>query len=489
MGNGSNLNKPNIFLIVTDQHSLHAISCYGAPVCRTPNIDGLAEDGIMFTNAYTPCALCTPARASLLSGLYPHNHGAIYNSGTHLPFDEDRIGRGVEIYPQRLIDQGYNIGYVGKWHAGLAKTARDVGFEGFSLRGYGNIWEAEDYKEYLRKRALTMPERVIEFVAEGENVGIGGGNFSGWLKGTIGAAPCHFLADKTIEILEGFSRDSSPFFLTCNFWEPHAPYLPTEDYKDLCDPKEIEPWQSFEDSLSGRPLIHRKYREIVFPGASKAGWDIWSTVVARYWAQVMMIDAEIGRMIDALKGLGLYDNTMIVFTADHGDTVGIHGGAFDKGAMAYQEVYQIPLIVKMPSSAHASTTRDGFVSLIDLADTLCQAVGTKMSRTDGKSLLPLIDDPKHPWRDDFVAEFHGHRIPYGQRIIWWRNFKYILNFADIDELYDLQRDPAEMQNLIWDRSYSDVLAEMRKRMLDNMKKTNDSLGPQAWLFLARPLGK
>ena len=142
----------NIILIVTDQHALHAVSCYEGRICRTPNIDSLAADGVRFTRAYTPCALCTPARASLLSGLYPHKHGAFYNSGCHLPFAEEHIGKGTEIYPHRLIERGYRLGYVGKWHAGLARVAADVGFEGFSLRG-------------LAQSPVVGPKGNIEFLA------------------------------------------------------------------------------------------------------------------------------------------------------------------------------------------------------------------------------------------------------------------------------------------------------------------------------------
>src|SRR5579883_278887 len=152
----------NVLLIITDQHALHAVSCYGAPVCRTPHIDALAADGVRFTRAYTPCALCTPARASLLSGLYPHNHGAIFNVGDHLPFDEARIGHGTTIYPELLAARGYRLGYSGKWHAGLRRTASDAGFEGFSLPGYGSVRACAAYRAYLAAAGRALPEAHVE---------------------------------------------------------------------------------------------------------------------------------------------------------------------------------------------------------------------------------------------------------------------------------------------------------------------------------------
>ena len=144
-----NIKKHNILLIVMDQLALHAVSCYEAPLCKTPHIDSLAQDGIKFERSYTPCALCTPARASLLSGVYPHKHGAIFNSETgHLPFSENELGKRLELYPQKLKEAGYQLGYMGKWHAGLAETANDVGFEGYGPKNYGDVRNSKEYHQY-----------------------------------------------------------------------------------------------------------------------------------------------------------------------------------------------------------------------------------------------------------------------------------------------------------------------------------------------------
>ena len=479
------MEKPNILLIATDQHALHAVSCYGAPICRTPSIDSLASDGVRFTRAYTPCALCTPARASLLSGLYPHNHGVVYNTGYHLPFDERRIGQGIQMYPALLKAQGYRVGHAGKWHAGLAYTPKDAGFEGFGLRGYGDIWNAPEFREYLEHRGLVPPRRVIEFEMEGDPE-ITTGNASGYLEAPVQATPCHFVADKAIELLEAYAPEDRPFMVACNFWGPHAPYLPSEEYKDLYDPSQIEPWESFEDDLAGRPAIHRMLRESFYPAAAQADWATWAQIVARYWGQATMVDAQIGRVIDVLRRLGRYDGTLVIFTADHGETVGIHGGAYDKGAMAYEEVYRVPLVIKLPGSGGAGGTRPQFVSLLDLTATICDAAGTRMERADGTSLLPLLHDPRHRWRDHVVSESHGHRFPYGQRIVWWRNLKYVLNFTDIDELYDLGRDPAEMRNLVGEPAYAEALHELRRRLRLEMQRTGDRPSSQWEYRLTRP---
>jgi arylsulfatase A-like enzyme len=477
---------PNIVLMMTDQQALHTVSCYGAPVCRTPNIDTLAADGIRFTRAYTPCALCTPARASLLTGLYPHNHGAIYNTRTHLPFDEEQIGSVLTMYPPLLARQGYQLGYAGKWHAGIANTAQDVGFEGYGPRDYGQVWRSQEFQEYLGRHGLTMPEIVTEFYAEGEPK-YALGDSSGYVDGPTEATPAAFLAKTTTNLIDQFSQNPDrPFFVACNFWGPHAPYLPSADYKDMYDPAKIAPWASFEDDLSGKPRIHCTYRESIFPAAAHAGWDVWSQIVARYYAFTSMIDEQIGRILNHLKAIGLHDDTLIIFASDHGETIGIHGGAFDKGAMAYEEVYNIPLIVKLPKNEQRGTVRNHLVSLLDLTPTFCELAGTDNLACDGQSLLPILYNPEHIGREHLVSEFHGHRFPVAQRIIWHGNYKYILNFADQDELYDLAADPAELDNLISDGSKADVLRDLRTRMWDSMVASGDTLGPQACYIFTRP---
>ncbi|MBE0699861.1 MAG: sulfatase-like hydrolase/transferase, partial [Anaerolineaceae bacterium] len=185
--------------------------------------------------------------------------------------------------------------------------------------------------------------------------------------------------------------------------------------------------------------------------------------------------------------LGMYDDTLVVFTTDHGESAGIHGGAFDKGAMPYEEVYATPLIVKMPGNAGAGSTRSQRVSLLDFAPTFCEAAGAELPVGDGASLLPILTDPATPGREHFVAEFHGHRFPVAQRVIWWQHYKFVLNFADIDELYDLHTDPVELYNLINDPHLADVRTEMRRRLLKHMIAVEDIHGPQWEYILDRPL--
>lgn len=471
---------------MTDQQALHTLSCYGAPVARSPNIDALAAEGVRFTRACTPCALCTPARASLLTGLYPHGHGVLFNTGVYSRFDEVACGQGLTLFPSRLAAAGYQLGHQGKWHAGLTPTATEAGFEGFSLRDYGGIRFDETFHRYLDERNLARPVPHFEFVAEGGDPAKSGGNTSGWSEGDIRSAPCHFITDLVLDQLDDFGGSEQPFFLGCHYWEPHAPYLPTEDFKDLYDPAEIVEWASFQEKSGARSAWHRRFREEVFPGAAQASWAEWAQVIARYYAQAAMIDHEVGRLVDGLKARGLYETTQIIFASDHGESIGVHGGVFDKGGLAFEELYRIPLIVKPAGDGAVNgRTCDEWVSLVDLAPTFCATAGTTMPAGHGRDLGPLIRGVAvADWRDDLLAEDHGHRVMYAQRILWYENYKYVFNPSDRDELYDLAADPAELVNRIDSPELTSMRTELRRRLRERLRETEDRLGPQIDRLLA-----
>ncbi|MDP6042663.1 MAG: sulfatase-like hydrolase/transferase, partial [Candidatus Latescibacteria bacterium] len=189
--------QPNILYIVTDQQRYDSLSCVGQWICQTPNLDRLAARGVRFDNAYTTCALCTPARASMLSGLLPHNHRLVRNCARgplrDLPDD-------VRLISEDLIDAGYNCGYAGKWHCGMQKVPSTYGFVGMDVPNYGNPYGTDEYRNYIESRGLEAPER-IQYVEVGRE---GGG---GTLSGPVEACAPHFIAEFTIELMKGFAED------------------------------------------------------------------------------------------------------------------------------------------------------------------------------------------------------------------------------------------------------------------------------------------
>ena len=469
---------PNVVLVMTDQLRYDALGVNNSPICETPSLDKLAQQGIRFTNAYTPCGLCTPARASVLTGHYPHKHGLLTNNDMYHAVRADLPDSEVG-FSSLLTDKGWACGYVGKWHVGVRKLPSDFGFVGMNLPGYGHPGEL--YQEYLKKHGLSVPEVVGEV--------IGPPGRSATLSGPVEATIPYFLAEYSIELLRQFAEQykdtGQPFLLWCNFWGPHAAYFCAEPYASMYDPQEIPPWPNFHDTLEGKPTIHRRYLETGFESSRKGPWEQWQPVVAKYWGRVTQIDAQIGRILEAIDGLGLTEDTVVIFSNDHGDSIGQHGGLFDKGPFMYEEVYHIPLIVRWPGHVTPGSINDRFVSLLDFMPTILNLAGVLIPEDmDGRSLLPLLEGQEpEEWPDCFVAEWHGHRFLYSQRMMRWSHYKYVFNPGDIDELYDLEADPYELHNRIDDGELKELQTHLQEKLMLYLKGSHDPIRFGAWFML------
>jgi arylsulfatase A-like enzyme len=361
---------------------------------------------------------------------------------------------------------------VGKWHCGEDKLPSDFGFEGMDVPGYGNCKKTPEYRAYLRHRNL-VPGEIVP-------LGTGWRNnllLNGMTTGPVEASVPYFLAEYTIDMISRYQREESPFLLFCNFWGPHAPYLPTEPYASMYDPKEIPPWGNFYDDLAGKPNAHRRYRDAFLgEGNELRGWEEWSTWVAKYFGSVTMIDAQIGRILDALEDLGLAEDTVVLFTADHGDHIGAHGGIHDKNAMMYQDTYHIPFIARIPGSQGGCLV-DRPITNMDITPTLYDLAGIAPDRAlDGRSLAPLLSDKKGTaWEEDVMCVYNGHHFAYQSRMVTDGRTKYVFNAPEIDEFYDLVRDPWEMHNLIDDETYSSEIDHKRSRLIQWAERVGDPL--------------
>ncbi|MDH7568305.1 MAG: sulfatase-like hydrolase/transferase [Armatimonadota bacterium] len=468
------MSRPNILFFFTDQHRADTLGCYGAPVCRTPVLDRLAHDGVCFDAAYTPSAICTPARASLLTGLWPHHHLLLANHERNVGYRTE-LDDAFEPFSRPLRAQGYRVGSVGKWHVGETKGPEDHGFEGTFYPGWGDPIDHPDYLAYLRQHGLPSfrVRHIIRGVLPNGQPGIPiGGVYEGPLEGTWS----YFLAERTIERLREYARHrretGTPFFLSCHFFGPHLPYFLPEEYAHLYAPDEVTLPKNTCETFDGKPRVQRNY-------CAHWGWDTLSEaqqrqLIAMYWGYVTLIDEQIGRVLDELDALGLSEETALFFAADHGEFTGSHR-LHDKGPAMYEEIYRVPLLGSVPGGARGVVRRE-FVSLLDLTATFVDLAGAPVpSHYDGRSLLPFLRGEDVPtWRQEITAEFHGHHFPYPQRMIRNDRYKLVVNPPDVNELYDLLTDPHELVNRIDDPALAHVRRDLARRLYRRLKESGDN---------------
>jgi arylsulfatase A-like enzyme len=282
----------------------------------------------------------------------------------------------------------------------------------------------------------------------------------------------HFLATRTIEYLRRYTTEGKPFFLACQWFGPHLPYFLPEAYFNLYDPNDVELPPAMVETFAGKPQVQRHYaRHWSFESIDP---DQWRKLIAVYWGYVTLIDEQVGRIQEAMVELGLADDTVVVFGSDHGAFVGSHKMQ-DKGPAMYDDTYRVPLIVQTPGG-RCGAVEDRFVSLLDLTATFLDLAGAPVPSTyEGRSLAPLLrGEDVTGWRDHIVAEFHGHHFPYPQRMIRTRTHKLVVNPPDVDELYDLERDPHELVNQVDNPAYVQVRRELTRRLYHDLKAAGDN---------------
>jgi arylsulfatase A-like enzyme len=352
--------------------------------------------------------------------------------------------------------------------------------------GYGVIREHPDYKAYLAGNGWDMP-RV-------EPVGAGWAHrltLAGRMTGPVEASVPYYLAERSIEFLRDQRDNPGPFFLAVNFWGPHAPYLPSEPFASMYDPRDIPPWPNFEDSFEGKPPIWRRYRDsFIGEGKPKRTWEECAQWGALYFGFATQIDEQIGRILAALDELNLTENTSVLFSCDHGDLTGAHGGMHDKGGMLCQELYHIPLMGRTPKGARGECCSLP-VSNMDLSKTILDLAGTEVPpHMDGRSLVPLLHgETPDDWPDYTAGEFFGNHYAYEARFLVHGGFKYIFHPGADDELYNIEEDPWELTNLINRSDNRDILRACRRRLIDWAKQTDDELCVLCGLFQDREADK
>ena len=443
---------PNILFIQSDQHRYDCLGANGHPLLQTPHLDRLAAEGVRFSHAFTPIPVCVPARNSLMHGNWPTDHLAIANSGTEAP----RPARdGLPSFTHVLRDAGYYLGHVGKWQVHPDKGPQAYGFhERVSVSGY-EAWRAGQGRPPTPREQGWFGELDPHIGPEESRLAWG--------------------ADQVIQLLEQCATKDAPFFLQWDTNEPHLPNVLPEPFHSMYPPESIAPWPSFPDPLAGKPYVQGQQRRTwQIEGWT---WREWAPVVSRYLGTVSLLDAQVGRLLGALDRLGLAEDTVVVYSTDHGDMCGGHG-MVDKHMVMYDDILHVPLIVRWPGHAAPGTTCDAFVShAIDLATTFCALAGASAPETFcGASLLPLLAGEGDNGRQDVLSMYHGNQFGlYSERAVRDRRHKYVWNAAAEDELYDLELDPGELRNLATEPAYRHELDRLRHRLVAWMESIRDPL--------------
>jgi arylsulfatase A-like enzyme len=453
----------NVLLIHADQHRFDCVGANQSVVpagpgrlLKTPNLDRLATEGTNFRHAYTPCPVCTPARASLATGTWPSRHGAwvIKHCQGYRPADPK-----LPTLWQQFADAGHRVAHVGKYHGEVAGDPVDHGATTFLPEWKYDKWRAD----------LGLPRRPrtnnswgeVDPHADTDTCRLGWG------------------ATHAIGEIEAARQENRPFFVRWDPSEPHLPCIVPEPWASLVKPSEVPPWPSFGDDLSTKPICQRLSQKRW--GCDGWAWEDWQPIVARYLGEIMLLDHHVGRLLDRLDALGVADDTLVIYTADHGDFCGGHG-MVDKHYCGYDDILRVPLLARGGGFA-AGRVRDDFVSHeIDLATTLLAVSGIDVPETFAGRDLQRADEP----RSDIFSQYGGTMEGVvDQRYLRDERWKYVYGPVTGDELYDLKNDPAELHNVVDDSAHANELARLRGRMMAWMAEVGDQLNGPDWRWPAR----
>jgi arylsulfatase A-like enzyme len=479
--------KPNILVIITDHQAFYGHARPGEFEYVWPNFRRFCSDGVRFDRAYTVCPICSPARASMVTGTYPSRHGLIWNTEVLTSENRTDFRQGQQLYSHYLSQAGYRNAYVGKWHCGHQKLPVDYGIEGWSLPDYGKVYMSDAYREYAAEHGLgtacariehnlNHPEWAGQRLALHHESPWHFMNGSGVLDGPPEAHEEQFVAHLAVQKLKELTQASQPWSLVASFWGPHQAYYPSEPFASMVDPASIPEYPSFRDDLSGRPLRHHLHRDFHHVGAKGwRAWSIWQEVLARAYGQGLQTDAAIGALLDALDESGASDDTIVIWCADHGDAVASHGGLWDKASTFTEEVARIPLAVRWPARFSGGRAEERLVSNLDVTATILDAAGVSLPETmNSRSLLPLCEAHSETARpDDLICEHNGHGENILQRIVIHDRYKYVAALYDGDEMYDLTADPFEFRNIVDEPQYQEVASELRQRIIAHIERTRD----------------
>jgi len=445
---------PNILIIHADQHRTDCIGAYGNNEIITPNLDNLAKEGVLYNNSYCTLPVCTPSRYSLLSGMYVHEHEGWTNHSTLKP--------GIETCPDALKRTGYKTKAIGKMH--FAPTYLDIGFDEMILAeqdGPGR-WD-DDYHRDLMKNNLVdindLEDQRHEYRKDAPE--------DYWK--SFGTKPTNlpdeyystdWIANHAINTLENW--DDSGNMLMIGFIKPHHPFDPPQKWTEMYNAQKLTLLPGWID----QPLERDTRQNPGYFTNTSLDKQALKKSMAYYYASITQIDYEIGRMIKILKDKGIYDNTMIIYTSDHGEHLGYHHQIL-KGGYLYESIMKVPLIIKYPESHSAGTENNKLVSNIDVAPTILAAAG--LEKQESMSGHNLNDNSLNK---EFIF---AHAWLSDQAMARSKRYKLILKRKGESLFFDLEKDPHEMINLFNDADYQNEI-EKHRQAIYNWQGTDNLIG-------------
>ena len=479
------LNKrPNILWICTDQQRYDTIGALGNAHVSTPNLDRLVRAGVAFERSYCQSPICTPSRASFLTGMYPSSIRVTRNGNPVFPDFPPLISK-------TLADAGYTCGLIGKLHLTSAFGRREArAADGYSYWQYSHAprddWQAgHDYADWVRSQGADLGQLVQD------PAGV--------------PAELHqttWCAEKTIEFIE--ANHSRPWLASVNIYDPHPPFNPPAAYREQFDPERVKPpifqprdltqqakLAAIDFQSEARHPAELDIKSPILPQspspslveADTAGERDAPTLIAAYCAMIKLIDDQVGRILAALDDSGQRENTIVIFTSDHGETLGDHGLIL-KGCRFYEGLVRVPLIWSWPGAFETDLRSSALVELTDIAPTLLDVCGLPVpGYITGRTLLPILTgrQPPEHHRDFVRSEYIGALdLPDGTVASMYFDGRYKLvcyHNHGLGELYDLAEDPPEQDDL-WDDPRRQALKGVLLQRSFDAHMTTLYAGPQ-----------
>lgn len=436
------LKKPNIVFVLVDDLRWDEFGAAGHNYIKTPNIDRLAVEGARFLNAFATTPLCSPSRASFLTGRYAHSHGIVDNT------ERSEQSYRLHTFPAQLDTMGYETAFIGKWHMGNDNGERP-GFDYWAaLKGQGKAIDPEfniNGQEIEKVGYVTdiLTDLSLDFMKEAKDK-----PFVLYLSHKGLHPNLHQAADGSVSKVDG------------------GGFIAAERHKGMYKDDVFERRPNAYVTPTDKPALMRKIDGLPVLGKETATPE---QVIRDRAEMLMAIDESLGKIMDALALEGKLDNTVIVFAGDHGYWYGEHG-LNEERRLAYEEALRIPLLVRYPPLVKAGSTYEQMALNIDVAPTVLELTGNVLpDRVEGKSLVPLLKgETPADWRSSFLIEYNTDTVwprtlNMGYRAIRTERYKYI-SYTDLegmDELYDIEKDPYELKNQISNPAYGQVLIDMK----------------------------